>query len=265
MKKYELTGETKLYNGRTLHRIVALRNFGNVEIGDKGGWIEKEENLSQDGECWIYGNAKVYNNAKVCDNAKVYDDAEVCGSANVWGNAKVWVNAEVWANVKVCGNANVRGNAEIYNNKDYIVFKNWWSSGRYFTWTRSNNMWSVGCFYGSGDELIKKAYADSEDKGKHYAEIVNYVNNCVLGNKYSIKNNNKLEDFIDNPEKIETLYKICFYDSKYHQDIEKYIPASNFKEAYKAACYIMSIHTEYSEIKQIKALHKVTIIPRLTE
>lgn len=66
---------------------------------------------------------------------------------------------------------------------DYIVFKNWWSSGRYFTWTRSNNMWSVGCFYGTGDELIKKAYADSEDKGKHYEEIVEYVNRCVLKNK----------------------------------------------------------------------------------
>ena len=49
-----------------------------------------------------------------------------------------------------------------------------------FTWTRSNNMWSVGCFYGSGDELIKKAYEDSEDKDKHYAEIVEYVNKCVL-------------------------------------------------------------------------------------
>ena len=78
-----------------------------------------------------------------------------------------------------------------------------------------------------------------------------------------MKNNNKLEDFIDNPEKIETLYKICFHDSKYHQDIEKYIPASNFEEACKAAYYIMARHTEYSEIKQIKALHKVTIIPQL--
>ena len=50
-----------------------------------------------------------------------------------------------------------------------------------------------------------------------------------------MKNNNRLEDFIDNPKKIKTLYKICFHDSKYHQDIEKYIPASNFEEAYKAA------------------------------
>ena len=71
MKKYELTDEIKLYNGRTLHRIVALRNFGNVEIGDKGGWIEKEDNLSHAGFCWVYDNAQVYDNAKVCNNAKV--------------------------------------------------------------------------------------------------------------------------------------------------------------------------------------------------
>ena len=36
-------------------------------------------------------------------------------------------------------------------------------------------MWSVGCFYGTGEELIKKAYADSEKKGREYARIVKYV------------------------------------------------------------------------------------------
>lgn len=46
MKKYKLTDETKWLYGRTLHRIVALRDFGNVRKGDIGGWIEKEDNLS---------------------------------------------------------------------------------------------------------------------------------------------------------------------------------------------------------------------------
>ena len=56
-----------------------------------------------------------------------------------------------------------------------MVFQNIWSSGRWFTWTRSNNMWKVGCFYGSGDELIKKAYMDSERSGKCYETIVKAV------------------------------------------------------------------------------------------
>lgn len=123
----------KVFGGITLRRIVALRDFGDVKAGDKGGWIEKEENLSQDGNAWVFGNAQV------------------------------------------CGDAWVRGDAHVASESDYIVFKNFWSSGRYFTYTFSNRMWKVGCFYGTGEELIKKAYADSEDSGWHYEQAVRYA------------------------------------------------------------------------------------------
>ena len=33
-------------------------------------------------------------------------------------------------------------------------------------------MWRVGCFYGTGEELIAKAYKDSEKSGKSYEIIV---------------------------------------------------------------------------------------------
>ena len=46
-KKYRLTDETINVDGRILHRIEALKDFGNVKKGDKGGFVEKEENLSQ--------------------------------------------------------------------------------------------------------------------------------------------------------------------------------------------------------------------------
>ena len=74
---------------------------------------------------------------------------------------------------------NIR-DAIIKENHDYIVFKNWWSSGRYFTWTRSNNMWNVGCFYGTGEELIAKAYKDSESSGREYERIVKYVESILV-------------------------------------------------------------------------------------
>ena len=74
------------------------------------------------------------------------------------------------------GNAVICGEAVIKEDKDYAVFKNTWSSGRWFTWTRSNNMWKVGCFYGTGDELIEKAYADSKISGKCYKAIVQAQN-----------------------------------------------------------------------------------------
>ena len=45
-KKYELTEVTVTYGKAILHRIKALKDFGNVKKGDLGGWIESEDNLS---------------------------------------------------------------------------------------------------------------------------------------------------------------------------------------------------------------------------
>ena len=70
MKKFELTSEfiTNIF-GKKLFRIKALVEFGNVNVGDLGGYIEKESNLSHDGDAWVYGNAEVCGNAKVYGNA----------------------------------------------------------------------------------------------------------------------------------------------------------------------------------------------------
>ena len=95
VKKYELTSETKVFLGKTLYRIKALVQFGNVNAGDLGGWIEKEENLSQSGNAWVYGNAEVSGDARVYGNARVSGDASVSGDAEVYGNARVYGNAEV--------------------------------------------------------------------------------------------------------------------------------------------------------------------------
>lgn len=87
MKKYEFTGETITSGKRTLHRIRAVRDFGDVKAGDIGGWIEKEENLSHEGDCWVRDGAIVYGSALVCDNAKVRDSATVGGAAIVCDGA----------------------------------------------------------------------------------------------------------------------------------------------------------------------------------
>ena len=63
MKKYELTDETIDVSGTTLHRIKALKDFGNVKKGELGGYVESERNLSQEGNCWVCGNAKVCGDA----------------------------------------------------------------------------------------------------------------------------------------------------------------------------------------------------------
>ena len=77
MKKFELTTESITFLGRTLFRIKALISFGNVKAGELGGYIEKEGNLSHEGDAWVYDNARVYGDARVCGNAWVYDNADI--------------------------------------------------------------------------------------------------------------------------------------------------------------------------------------------
>lgn len=239
--KYKFIDEREIGYGIVLHRIQAVRDFGDVKCGDIGGWIQSEENLSHDGDCWVSDEAMVYNNAQVCDdavvsqNAMVYDTALVCKSAKVYGKPYIYGNATISGNARVfdeavifgdawvkgdakcfhCsivkeyaviegdaeigdnsrvsahayisgkaiiggnsiidGYAEIIGDAKVMHDADYIVFKNWWGSLRHFTWTRSNNMWKVGCFHGTGNELINKAYLDSRDKGDEYKRVVRYV------------------------------------------------------------------------------------------
>lgn len=110
-KKYEILKDQAITrNGSTIYRIKALRNFGDVKAGDIGGFIEKEENLSHEGPCWIYDDAMVYHNAKVRDNATVR------GYAHVYNESQVLHNAVVEDRARVCNNGTVFGNARIKDN-----------------------------------------------------------------------------------------------------------------------------------------------------
>ena len=84
MKKYELTAESIVKFGRVLFRIKALVAFADVEEGELGGFIEKEENLDQSGNAWVYGNAQVSGDAWVYGDARVYGNARVSGDAWVF-------------------------------------------------------------------------------------------------------------------------------------------------------------------------------------
>ena len=77
MKKFELTNEfiTNMF-GTKLFRIRALVEFGDVEAGELGGYVEKESNLGHDDNAWVYGNARVCGDALVCG------DARVCGNGD---------------------------------------------------------------------------------------------------------------------------------------------------------------------------------------
>ena len=144
-KKYELIKDDTLsWNSLegepiTLYRIRALKDFScpakedslfdnYINKGDLGGYIEKEENLSHEGGCWVYHNARVYGDAKVLENAHVYNLANVfgnavvkgysrlLGSAYVYGNAVISGHAELDGRVSVGDNSKISGNVSINNN-----------------------------------------------------------------------------------------------------------------------------------------------------
>lgn len=147
MKKYELTEETSEVAGLTLHRIKAVAALNNISAGELGGFIEKEENLSQYGNAWVYGNAKVYGDAKVCGNAKV------CGDAKVYGDAEV------------CGNAEIRGDGHL------ITIGAIGSRNSYTTFFRDKSggiSVKCGCFCGNIDEFLEKVSDTHRDN--HHAK-----------------------------------------------------------------------------------------------
>ena len=109
-KKYELLKDDSVRIGDyILYRIKALKDFDTIKKGDLGGYIEKESNLSHDGNCWVSGSARVFGNA------------EVSGSAWVHGNAIVSDNARVSNDAEVSSNARVFCNAEVSGNKTFIL------------------------------------------------------------------------------------------------------------------------------------------------
>ena len=145
MKKFELTAEfvTNVF-GKKLFRIKALIAFGNVEKGELGGFIEKEDNLSHDGNAWVSGNARVYGDAQVS------------------------------------GNALVSGNAQVSGDADYAVVAGF---GRYFratTFFRCKDKIlrvQCGCFYGDlaqFREIVKKTHGDSK-YAKEYLAIADLM------------------------------------------------------------------------------------------
>lgn len=177
MKKYEFTGETKAFNGTTLHRIRALKDFGYVEAGDLGGWIEKEENLSHDGRCWVYGTARVYGDAQVSGDAQISGDAQVFGDARVSGDAWVSDDAWVFGDAWVYGNAWVVGDAEIKAPKDTFwisAIGSRYGTTTFFRCADGKVRVACGCFYGDLDEFaakVQKTHGDNKH-GKVYKKLI---------------------------------------------------------------------------------------------
>jgi hypothetical protein len=96
MRKYKLREDLKIeVSGLTLFRIECVEEFSEVKKGELGGYIEKEDNLSHEGNAWVYDDARVYGRAMVSGDTWVSDTARVSGNTRVSGNAMVFGSARV--------------------------------------------------------------------------------------------------------------------------------------------------------------------------
>jgi carbonic anhydrase/acetyltransferase-like protein (isoleucine patch superfamily) len=117
-----LRDDTITVNGSKLYRIRALKQLnvraygGSIKRGDYGGYIESEKNLSHDGVCWVYDDAKVYQNAQVKDSASVEGEAQVYGSAVLSDSARVTAEAHVYGNARIDSHCTVHNRAHVYGN-----------------------------------------------------------------------------------------------------------------------------------------------------
>lgn len=108
-----------------LYRIIALKNlfvvgYGHVSIHEIGGYVESDDNLSHEGNCWIAHTAKAFDKAIVVDDALLKDDSAIYESAKIIGHTIMEHHAHAYGNCiikdsNLSDNSDVKGNAQLFN------------------------------------------------------------------------------------------------------------------------------------------------------
>ena len=158
-KKYEITKKTTKLYGRTIRMIRAIDDFSDIKAGDLGGYIESEDNLSHEGNCWIYDGAMVTDQAQISGNAILRENCWVSGNSRVWGDTQVIGNVEISEDAKVSENAWVYGDTRVSGTAR--IFGNARVSGHSHV---SGLAWVYGDAHISGDAQIfgnARVYGDA--------------------------------------------------------------------------------------------------------
>ncbi|HDR2788095.1 TPA: hypothetical protein QCJ61_002139 [Enterobacter asburiae] len=129
MKKYRLGDEIRLWqwqNGESktttpLRQIIATTDFNDIVSGTKGGWVDDERALAQEGHCWIYDeNSVVFGGARVLGNARITQPCVI--SHNAWIGGDCWVDgAQISHGPRISDNvtiqhSDIRGECHIFGN-----------------------------------------------------------------------------------------------------------------------------------------------------
>jgi carbonic anhydrase/acetyltransferase-like protein (isoleucine patch superfamily) len=173
--KFKLLNLSIDWQGRTLYRIKALKNFSDVKRGDLGGWVKSIDNISQTGDCWIYNEAKccdysfVSENAKLLDNSILYDYAKVFENCTISSFAKVYNSAKIFGSSIITGNAKIYGNAKIHG--ECII-------------TNNSKVYDNARCYG---KCVIKDFAEVFDSAEIYGDA-NLCRTIKVGDKRIINN-----------------------------------------------------------------------------
>lgn len=98
MNKYRLSeasrtvliGEPGARESLVMRQLIALRAFADVKEGQPGGWVDDENVLSQQGDCWIYDeNSLAYAGARVEGDARLTQPCTIRHRAYIGGSAQV--------------------------------------------------------------------------------------------------------------------------------------------------------------------------------
>lgn len=139
MQKYRLSETPRPFyvqdNGEKhsllLWQIIAVRDFADVLAGTPGGWVEDEQALDQQGECWIYDhNSMVFAGARIRGNARLTGPCEISHDALIDGEAQIdssrishgaWISDGVTVSQStVRGECRLSGSAKVLEHSDII-------------------------------------------------------------------------------------------------------------------------------------------------
>ena len=104
---------SKSFGNYTLYRVQSIRQIRPlsyttnpyvglvIPAGTIGGWIQKQYNLSIQGECWVGEQAMVFGDARVRQSSYVGGNACIYGAANIRGHSNIRDHAQIFGNAQI--------------------------------------------------------------------------------------------------------------------------------------------------------------------
>lgn len=113
---YQVDGEKKSV---LLRQVIAVTDFNDVKAGTSGGWVDADNVLSQQGDCWIYDeNAMAFAGTEITGNARITQPCTLYNNVRIGDN--VWIDrADISDGARISDNvtiqsSSVRGECAIY-------------------------------------------------------------------------------------------------------------------------------------------------------